>query len=58
MTVEEKLILEDYRKAFRNYCNNKKIIDLDGRVHNRPGWSNVFLVARKFLINIFERIGV
>ncbi|MGZ8558298.1 MAG: AraC family transcriptional regulator [Chitinophagaceae bacterium] len=35
LNAEEKAILEDYKKAIKQYCKDKKIIDLDEKLANK-----------------------
>ncbi len=51
MTAEEKLILEDYKKAFRSYYSDKKIINLDERFHKKL---DCFLVRLEDSLSNFE----
>src|SRR5579872_2147618 len=38
LTAEEKVILQDYKKAFDGYYKNKKVIDLDKTLARRAEW--------------------
>ena len=38
LTAEEKVILQDYKKAFHGYYKNREVIDLDKKLARRAEW--------------------